>query len=418
MTCTPFAATLPTTPAVAHRVLESGVESWRAALDGSVEYWHGALKRGATPLDVVRDVARWWHAASLRSEPTWASPNRIELESELVRLRAFGPEEPDPVVPTLLFPPQAGHSSCIVDYSAEQSQVKTARAAGLTRLYSLDWIGATERTRHAGVGDYLRFAEQAIEHIGGPVNLIGDCQGGWLATIYAALHPEARPHAHHRRGPDRLPRRRGRDPRLRGVPRPRRHPLLRGGRPARRRRAQGRVHAQRLHRHQAGERGREAPPAARTASATRSTSPGIARSRTGSSTRRTSPGDFYLWIVERLFRDNALIRGELEVEGRRVDLAEIRCPLNLLAGSTDHITPPDQVFALAGAVSTPAADIAERVTGGGHLGLFMGREALREHWPAILADVYERSRLDGVPGATGGRARSVTPPDRDPIPAP
>ena len=46
------------------------------------------------------------------------------------------------------------------------------------------------------------------------------------------------------------------------------------------------------------------------------------------------PGDFYLWIVERLFRDNALIRGELEVEGRRVDLGAIRCPVNLLAGAT------------------------------------------------------------------------------------
>jgi poly(3-hydroxyalkanoate) synthetase len=52
------------------------------------------------------------------------------------------------------------------------------------------------------------------------------------------------------------------------------------------------------------------------------------------------PGDFYLWIVQRLFRDNALVRGELEIDGRRVDLRAIRCPVNLLAGATDHITPP------------------------------------------------------------------------------
>ena len=65
------------------------------------------------------------------------------------------------------------------------------------------------------------------------------------------------------------------------------------------------------------------------------------------------PGAFYLWIVEHLFRDNALIRGELTVGGERVDLRRIRCPVNLLAGATDHITPPPQVFALAGAVSTP-----------------------------------------------------------------
>ena len=30
----------------------------------------------------------------------------------------------------------------------------------------------------------------AVQTIGGRVNLVGDCQGGWLAVIYAALHPD------------------------------------------------------------------------------------------------------------------------------------------------------------------------------------------------------------------------------------
>ena len=72
------------------------------------------------------------------------------------------------------------------------------------------------------------------------------------------------------------------------------------------------------------------------------------------------PGAFYLWIVEHLFRDNALIRGKLTVGGERVDLRRIRCPVNLLAGATDHITPAPQVFALAGAVSTPRKDVTRR----------------------------------------------------------
>jgi hypothetical protein len=29
---------------------------------------------------------------------------------------------------------------------------------------------------------------------------------------------------------------------------------------------------------------------------------------------------------------------------------------------------------------------------GGHLGLFMGHEALRNHWPRLLSAVLERSR--------------------------
>ena len=79
--------------------------------------------------------------------------------------------------PSLLVPPQAGHASCIVDYNPAQSQVKTARAAGLTRLYSVYWVGATQ---DAGIEDYVAFMDRAIEHIGGPVNPIAMFKaGGW-----------------------------------------------------------------------------------------------------------------------------------------------------------------------------------------------------------------------------------------------
>jgi poly(3-hydroxyalkanoate) synthetase len=103
------------------------------------------------------------------------------------------------------------------------------------------------------------------------------------------------------------------------------------------------------------------------------------------------PGAFYLWIVEHLFRDNQLIAGKLDVGGERVDLGRIECPLNLLAGAADHITPPDQVFALANYASTPSEGIIRDTTAGGHLGLFMGREALSAHWPPLLAAVRARS---------------------------
>jgi poly(3-hydroxybutyrate) depolymerase len=103
------------------------------------------------------------------------------------------------------------------------------------------------------------------------------------------------------------------------------------------------------------------------------------------------PGAFYLWIVEHLFRDNELIAGKLEARGEHVDLSRIECPLNLLAGATDHITPPDQVFALADYASTSSDKILRDTTAGGHLGLFMGREALSGHWPPLLAAVRAHS---------------------------
>jgi poly(3-hydroxyalkanoate) synthetase len=393
------------------------LETWRAALGGTVDYWQGALRRGATPLDVAGDVTRWWEASAVRREPTWASPNRIVMASDLVRLRDFGADDAGDAVPTLLLPPQAGHSSCIVDYSPEQSQVKTAKAAGLTRLYSLDWVGATDATKHATVPDYLAFIEAAIDHIGGPVNLVGDCQGGWLATIYAALHPE---HT---------------------------HTLTIAGAPIDFHAGDGVIHDYVKFLSPADIRFYEdvvrlgggvlkgefmlngfitIKPENEVAKQLQLLNhirdeEHVARHRAFEDWFKHTqdiPGDFYLWIVERLFRDNALVRGELEIDGRRVDLGRIACPVNLLAGAADHITPPAQVFALAGAVSTPAGDIVERVTSGGHLGLFMGREALRDHWPPIFAGVHERSRLGAEPEPARRRARAVTPVAKDPIPAP
>jgi len=69
-------------------------------------------------------------------------------------------------------------------------------------------------------------------------------------------------------------------------------------------------------------------------------------------------------------------------------------PLTLsasLAGAGDHITPPDQVFALADYATTAPADVLRDTTAGGHLGLFMGHEALHRHWPPLLAAVRARS---------------------------
>jgi poly(3-hydroxyalkanoate) synthetase len=89
----------------------------------------------------------------------------------------------------------------------------------------------------------------------------------------------------------------------------------------------------------------------------------------------------------------------------------------MMAGATDHITPPAQVFALADHVSTPPKDMLARTTKGGHLGLFMGTEALRDHWPVLMSAVLEHSRPRADAASAARRARAATPPAL-PIPAP
>jgi hypothetical protein len=69
-----------------------------------------------------------------------------------------------------------------------------------------------------------------------------------------------------------------------------------------------------------------------------------------------------------------------------------------------HITPAAQMFAAAAAVGTPSHGITCRVAGAGHLGLFMGRDALREDWPPLLAAVLKRS-IPGRATSAGHRRR-------------
>jgi len=369
-------------------LLDSWLEGWTATVEGLGEGWAAALERGLRPLD----LPRWAELVSSRSAPSWATAHELVFEAPIARLRDFSTSRSRTLVPTLVLPPQAGHHSCIVDYSPEQSQMRTILRSGLERALALDWIGATAETAQADVEDYLDVIDRSIEHCGGRVNLIGNCQGGWLAAIYAALHPE-----------------RVNTLTLAGAPID-----FHAGEPV--------IHEVLRHLAPGGDLSFYEALVAAGGGVLKGEymlagfvliNPGdeisrqaqlfvhlddaqhVARYREFEDWFKHTqdiPGGLYLWIVRHLFRDNELIGGALRVRGQRVDLRNLDMPLNLLAGATDHITPPDQVFAIAEFVSTPPARVRRDVTAGGHLGLFMGHEALREHWPPLLEGVLAESR--------------------------
>jgi poly(3-hydroxybutyrate) depolymerase len=382
-------------PSFEEIALSDAVTAWTTAADGVAEWWASAVRRRATPPQLLLESINWWAEIVDRRRPTWSSPNRIVFEAPIARLRDFSPRSGrggGRVVPTLVLPPQAGHDSCIVDYSPTQSQMRTILESGLTRAYSLDWIGAGDDTKDATIDDYLGVVSRAIDELGGTVNLIGDCQGGWLATIYAALEPErvntltiaGAPIDFHCGEPVIVAALQSLAPNG-NLAFYRSLVAAGGGRLDGRHMLAGFIAIQ-----------PENEVARQLALLANIDDPAhVARYREFENWFKHTqpiPGAFYLWIVEHLFRDNELIAGKLRVGGRRVDLGRIACPLNLLGGSTDHITPPDQVFALADHACTDEADVLRDTSEGGHLGLFMGHEALRHHWPRLLAAVLERSR--------------------------
>ena len=137
------------------------------------------------------DTALWAHATTNRKPPQWHSRNKVVLASPFALLRDFSVGDDD-VVPTLVFPPLAGHASCIIDKRG-QSQVQLCLKTGLTRLYSFDWLSCATATKDTTEADRLDFITRAVDLIAGPggaVNIVGNCQGGWEAALWTAMHPE------------------------------------------------------------------------------------------------------------------------------------------------------------------------------------------------------------------------------------
>ena len=105
------------------------------------------------------------------------------------------------------------------------------------------------------------------------------------------------------------------------------------------------------------------------------------------------PGKLYLWAVEHLFVKNELFKGELEVAGQTVSLRSITCPVFLLGGEEDDITPWQQVHNMRYAVGSSL--VRWYLAPGGHIGLFIGQQSQGEYWTPILAQVRELSRPGG-----------------------
>lgn len=364
---------------VARRTYTSWLTTWRETSEIAARYWTGATARGATPLDVAAEGARWARLLANRRPPDWSTPNDVAAATPLAVLRRFGSARRGR--PVLVLPPQAGHHSCIVDYSPGQSQVRTALAAGYRQVHVLEWLGATDETKDASIEDYLGVIMESIERIGGPVDLVGNCQGGWLATIYAALHPgdvatltiagaPIDAHAGDSAIADYVRLGGGMTPyrlavelgggMLRGS-------FMLGGFIALQPETEVATHLElALHLDDDGYVDR------------------YVEFRDWYAHTQPIPGGMYLWAVEHLFLGNELVRGEMTLEDGPVSLCAIRCPVTMLGGTKDHITPPEQVFALADHCGTEVDEVATHLVRGGHLGLFMGHEALETAWRPLF----------------------------------
>ncbi len=352
----------------------------------------------AKAIAVPVDTALWARETTHRKPPQWNSRNEVVLASPFALLRDFSVGDND-VVPTLVFPPLAGHASCIIDKKG-QSQIQVCITTGLTKLYSFDWLSATTATRHTTEADRLDFITRAVDLIAGPegkVNIVGDCQGGWEATLWTALHPDRVNTLTVAGAPIDTSAGNGPAKKLMPILIPRGNMALYkamvkacGGIVPGINNVMGSIA---MH------------PATHVAEHLKVYAHVQDRDYLDHFSDFYDwylhpvnlPGKLFLWAVEYLFVKNELFTGELEVAGNTVNLRSITCPVFLLGGEEDDITPWQQVHNMRYAVGSSV--VRWHLAPGGHIGLFIDRQSQAEYWTPILAQVRDLSR----PGETGCR---------------
>ncbi len=102
------------------------------------------------------------------------------------------------------------------------------------------------------------------------------------------------------------------------------------------------------------------------------------------------PGAVFKQWIEDFYQQNKLVKGELKLRGRRVDLANIKCPLLNLAGKHDHLCFLPQAEATMDLVGSEDKEFV--VLDAGHVGLVMGRGAKKGLWPQTTNWLAPRSK--------------------------
>jgi polyhydroxyalkanoate depolymerase len=325
----------------------------------------------------------------VKPQPQWASKNQQVYSLKTFTLRDFSREKEKKETPVLILPPYAGHTSVIADFHKNQSLVEALLKLGIHNIVLTDWHSASLEMKDYDIDNYLAELDIAIDDLGGFVHLIGLCQGGWLASLYAARFPHkvntlvlagAPIDTQAGHGPikdyvNKLPYSFYQEMVSAGGGLMRGSFMVEGFKSMHPKKQYMEKYVD-LYEHI------DDPDYVKR----------IENFERWYEYTIDLPGRWYLQVVKELFIENRFVKGKFVGLGKTLDPKEITCPLYLLAGNKDDITPQEQVFQAAHFFGTPKSKIKQEVAQGGHIGLFMGTKALAQEWPKIARWLMANSK--------------------------
>lgn len=328
--------------------------------------------------------------------PKWATPNYVVLDTDAFRLRCFaGVGSVKESSPILVVTPQAGHHSAICDFSESNSLVRVLLTRTKNPVYAMEWKPATPERRNETISDTISQIHQAVMRTAGgqPVHLIGLCQGGWASAIYASLYAHNVKSLTLAGSP--IDTHAG-DSKIQFFLKCLVYPMpifrtvvsmfggvwpgflqLYGFK------VMNPVDRFWLDYRHLLEKVESVPYVER-----------YRRFRNWYEYTQDLPGAWLLESVERLFIRNELHRNEFSLHGFRADLRSIPCPVNLIGGNSDDITPPEQV--LLPRAFRSSRKVRTYLVNSGHIGLFMSSLALTGVWREICGSIAESDRRGGI----------------------
>ena len=333
--------------------------------------------------------------------PDWRRPEAIDLSAlpVLGRVRTDLPtmlllEQREPTqsqeTPVLIVAPYAVHDASIGDFADSHSVAQILSKEHPVAMTF--WKSATAQMRYYGIDAYLSDLNVAIDDLGGCASLVGLCQGGWLAAVYASRFPNKVRKLVLVGAPIDLAATESRITRALSAFTPaviEQFIEINGG-----------MVSARMSFAMWVDGLAEEYNAATALQADGDAD--LMRKFDAWKTRAVDlPGVFFQQTTEWLFRENRLARDCFPALGRLAGLSSISSPTFILAAADDEVVALAQATAMK---SRPrVANVSVQVESGRHLSLFMGRRTLAGAWRDIARWLKEGS---GRPSCRLGSAKA------------